>query len=380
VNEDKAARYQRLKRRASMMSLAWSAGFLAVLLSSGGSQVLRDLAARAASAIAAPPWLQPLVIVPIYVVFLGALHEVGSLPIDFYRGFVLERRYGLATEQPRHWAYDHAKAALLGLAFGMAGATIVYAALAHLGAWWWVAAAVAFTLVAFSLTMLGPVVLLPLFHRYRPLEREPLRARLMDLAARGGIPAVNAYEWRLSDRTRTANAALAGLGATKRILVSDTLLSQYADDEIEVILAHELAHHVHRDIWKGMAWETALAFGGFFVADRMLGLAAPVLGLCGVADVAGLPVLLLGAMALSLGVLPVANVLSRRHEREADRFALDLTKNPAAFISAMRRLAAQNLAEERPSRLTRWFFCSHPPIEHRIAMAGAWGRPATWRG
>jgi len=223
-------------------------------------------------------------------------------------------------------------------------------------------------------------VLLPLFHRYRPLEREALRARLVDLAARGGVPAVDAYEWRLSDRTRTANAALAGLGATRRILVSDTLLSQYSDDEIEVILAHELAHHVHRDIWKGMAWETALAFGGFFVAGHVLGLAAPVLGLRGMADVAGLPVLLLGAMALSLGVLPVANALSRVHERRADRFALDLTRNPVAFTSAMRRLAVQNLAEERPSRLTRWLFCSHPPIEHRIAMAEEWGRSATWRG
>ena len=376
MNEDKAARYQRLKRRASVLSLAWSAGFLVALVLSGGSQVLRDLAARAASPMGAPQWLTPLVIVPFYVVFLAALHESGSLPIDFYRGFVLERRYGLATEQPRHWLYDHAKSSLLGLVFGMAGAAFVYATLWHLGAWWWVVAGAGFALVALALTTLGPVVLLPLFDRYRPLEREPLRARLVDLAARGGIPAVDAYEWRLSDRTRKANAALAGLGATRRILVSDTLLSQYTDDEIEVILAHELAHHVHHDIWKGMAWETALSFGAFFVASRVLSLTVPALGLHGVADVAGLPVLLLGAMALSLGVLPAANAISRVHERRADRFALDLTKNPIAFTTAMRRLAAQNLAEERPSRLTRWLFCSHPPIEHRIAMAARWARAA----
>jgi len=376
VNEDRAIRYQRLKRRASVLSLAWSAGFLVALVLSGGSQVLRDLAARAVSPTGVPQWLTPLVIVPFYVVFLAALHESGSLPIDFYRGFVLERRYGLATEQPRHWLYDHAKSSLLGLVFGMAGAAFVYATLWYLGAWWWVVAGAGFALVALALTTLGPVMLLPLFDRYRRLEREPLRARLVDLAARGGIPAVDAYEWRLSDRTRKANAALAGLGATRRILVSDTLLSQYTDDEIEVILAHELAHHVHHDIWIGMAWETALSFGAFLVASRVLSLAVPALGLHGVADVAGLPVLLLGAMALSLGVLPVANAISRVHERRADRFALDLTKNPIAFTTAMRRLAAQNLAEERPSRLTRWLFCSHPPIEHRIAMAARWARAA----
>jgi STE24 endopeptidase len=309
-------------------------------------------------------------------VLLAALHEAGSLPIDFYRGFVLERRYGLATGPRRQWLYIHAKSALLGLLFGIAGAAFVYTALRYLGSWWWAVAGAGFGLVAMLLTALGPVVLLPLFDRCRPLERESLRARLVNLAARGGMPAVDAYEWRISDRTRKANAALAGLGATRRILVSDTLLSEYSDDEIEVILAHELAHHVHHDIWAGIAWEAALSFVAFFVAGRVLDLAVPALGLGGLADVAGLPVLLLSVMALSLGGLPVANAVSRAHERRADGFALDLTRNPAAFATAMRRLAAQNLAEERPSRLTRWLFSSHPPIEQRLAMAARWAQAA----
>ncbi|MBE3135164.1 MAG: M48 family metallopeptidase [Acidobacteria bacterium] len=377
MNEDKATRYHRLKRRASVASLAWSAGFLVALLLSGGSVVIRDLASLAVARIATPAWHSPPVVVLLYVTLLAVLHETVSLPIDFYRGFLLERRYGLATEQPRHWLHDHAKLSLLGFVFGVLGAVFVYATLWLVPGWWWIVSAAAFSLVAIALTTLAPVVLLPLFYHSTPLDREPLRARLVSLAARAGTPVVDAYEWRLSDRTRKANAALTGLGSTRRILVSDTLLAGYSDDEIEVILAHELAHHVHRDIWKGIAYETILTVAGFFIASRLLVLAVPALGLTGAADVAGLPILLLGAMLMSLVILPAANVLSRTYERRADRFALDLVRNPAAFTAAMRRLAAQNLAEERPSRLARWLFYSHPPIEERIGMAERWTAAGT---
>jgi STE24 endopeptidase len=147
------------------------------------------------------------------------------------------------------------------------------------------------------------------------------------------------------------------------------LLAEYSDDEIEVILAHELGHHVHGDIWKGIAFEAVLIVAGFWLADLVLRASSSSLGLRGLADVAGLPLLLLAAGGLSLVLVPAANALSRRHERQADRFALDLTRNVAAFISAMRRLAAQNLAEETPSALVRALFYTHPPIRERIAMA-----------
>jgi STE24 endopeptidase len=372
VNEDKATRYQRLKRWASVASLAWSAGLLVALVLTGKTRALRDLAARAVGDFGLPGALAPLVVVALYVVLLAALHEIGSLPIDLYRGFALERRYDLSTERLGHWLYDRTKASLLGLALAVAGAAFTYAVLRLLPSWWWIVTGAAFSLIAVALTMVGPVLLFPLFYRSRPLEREPLRARLVGLAARAGAPVIDAYEWRVSDRTRKANAALAGLGATRRILVSDTLLSEYTDDEIEVILAHEIAHHVHRDIWKGIAGEVVLTFAGFFLASRALDLAVPMIGLDGEADVAGLPVLLLAATAVSVVALPVMNAISRRYERSADRFALDLTRRPEAFTAAMRRLASQNLAESHPSRLTKWLFASHPPIESRLEMAGRW--------
>ena len=182
---------------------------------------------------------------------------------------------------------------------------------------------------------------------------------------------LGAYEWGLAEKTKKANAALAGIGGTRRILVSDTMLAQYSDEEIEVVLAHEIGHHVHGDIWKMILFESALILAGFFLASRTLALLAAPFGLRGVADIAGLPILMLAAGAVSLVMMPVVHALSRALERRADRFALDLTGNPQAFISAMRRLGAQNLAEEHPSRIVQWLFYSHPPMLERIAAARA---------
>ena len=149
------------------------------------------------------------------------------------------------------------------------------------------------------------------------------------------------------------------------------MLSEYSDEEIEVVLAHELAHHVHGDIWKGIVFESLLIVAGFNLAARALAMLARPLRLSGVQDVAGLPVLLLTAGAVSLLMVPLAHAISRAFERSADRFALDLTRNPQAFISAMRRLGAQNLAEQHPSNIVQWLFYSHPPLEERIATAQA---------
>jgi STE24 endopeptidase len=226
-----------------------------------------------------------------------------------------------------------------------------------------------FALLIVGLTNVAPVLVLPLFYSVKPLDRESLRARLMAMAERAGARVLGAYEWGLSEKTKKANAALAGIGATRRILVSDTMLAEYSDEEIEVVLAHELAHHVHGDIWKGIAFESVLILAGFYLAARVLAWLAPVAGLNGVADIAGLPLLVLTAGAVSLVMVPVAHAMSRAFERSADRFALSLTKNPSAFISAMKRLAAQNLAEDDPSKLVQILFYSHPPVRERISAA-----------
>jgi STE24 endopeptidase len=371
LNEDKATRYQRQKRQASLGSLLWTALLLGGLLATGLSGSLRLAAEAVAGRVVPPSWL-PAATVLCYVAFLTLLNEVGSLPIGFYSGFFLERRYALSTQSLGNWIGDQAKGLAIGLLLGGAGAGLVYWLIRVSPGWWWLEAGGLFALVIVALTNLAPVVLLPLFYAVKPLDREALRHRLLALADRAGARVFGAYEWGLGGKTKKANAALTGLGATRRILVSDTMLAEYSDDEIEVVLAHELAHHVHGDIWKGIVFESVLLLAGFDLAARVLrALAGPSgpLGLRSVDDVAGLPLLLLAAGGVTLVMLPVAHAMSRAFERNADRFALDLTRNPAAFISAMRRLGAQNLAEDHPSRLVQWLFYSHPPVRERIAAA-----------
>jgi len=365
VNEDKATRYHRLKRRASILGTLSQALCLLVVLVSGASNLLRDIALDLAG-----QWFIPAV--SMYVLMLVVLLAVVDLPWAFYTSVTLERRYGLSTETTAKWWLNHLKSGAIGVAFSIAAALIVLWLVSRSPEHWWVAAAVIFTLVLVVLAQLAPVVLLPIFYDVKPLSRDTLRERLLSLADRAGANVLGVFEWRLSDRTRKANAALAGIGRTRRILVSDTLLAEHSDDEIEVILAHELAHHVHHDIWTSIVLEAVLIALGFYLADAALTAFGAGLDLQGKADPAGLPLLALSAGAVSLVLMPVANAVSRAHERRADRYALNLTRNPHAFIAAMRRLAQQNLAEEAPSRVVRVLFATHPPTSDRIAAARQW--------
>jgi STE24 endopeptidase len=370
VNEDKASRYHRLKRQASLVSLSWTVVLLGGLVWTGWGSGLRNLAATVASRVVPVPW-QTGITVLVFVVLLTLINEIGALPLGFYSGFLLERHYGLSNETLASWAGDQAKSLAIGVVLGGAAAGLLYWCIRFSPDRWWLIAGAVFTLLIVGLTNLAPVLLLPLFYSMKPLDRDALRARLLALADRAGARVLGAYEWGLGSKTKKANAALAGLGGTRRILVSDTMLAEYSDDEIEVVLAHEIAHHVHGDIWKGIVFESLLVVAGFYLASRALDLLAAPMGLRGASDVAGLPLLLLAAGAVSLVMLPVAHAMSRAFERSADRFALDLTRNPGAFISAMRRLGAQNLAEEHPSQIVQWLFYSHPPIRDRIAAAQA---------
>jgi STE24 endopeptidase len=368
VNEDKASRYHRLKRQAGVVSLLWSVLLLGGLAATGWSAALRNSADALAGRVAPASWSAAASVL-VFVVLLSCLNEIVGLPLGFYSGLYLERQYELSKETFSGWLADQAKSFAIGVTLAIVAAELLYGFIRWSPDRWWLSAGLTFTLLIVGLTNLAPVLFLPIFYSVKPLDREVLRARLIALADRAGARVLGAYEWGLGEKTRKANAALAGLGGTRRILVSDTMLADFSDDEIEVVLAHEIAHHVHGDIWKGIAFESVMIVAGFYLASLVLRAMAATAGLRGVDDIAGLPLLLLAAGAVSLVMVPAAHAMSRAFERKADRFALRLTRNPGAFISAMRRLGAQNLAEDNPSKLAQWLFYSHPPVRDRIADA-----------
>lgn len=370
ANEDRATRYHRLKRRAEILSAAAAGLLLVALLLTGVGLRLREAGSVLGMLIGAG-FEEPATVAGAALVLVILLQLV-ELPFGFYQSYLLEHRYGLSNETLGQWGRDQLKGLALAVAFGVAGASVVYWAIRNSPEWWWAIAAGLLTLGMIGLIQLAPVVLLPLFYTFRPLDRPALVERLMTLSARARTRIAGVFEWVLSAHTKKANAALAGLGRTRRILLSDTLLADYSDDEIEVVLAHELSHHVHHDLWRGVALQTGLLFTGFFLADRALAAFASPLDLRGLDDPAGLPLLLLVGGISAFVFTPLAHAMSRSHERRADRYALDATGQPDAFISAMKRLSQQNLAEENPSTVVQWLFYSHPPIRDRIEIARRW--------
>ena len=372
MNEDKSTRYHRLRRRADLLGTAVAGLVLLGLTVSGGSHRLRELAAAISQWV--PERLNDALMVILLTILVLLILQIVELPFAFYQGHRLEQRYGLSTQSTAHWLSDQGKGVLLGTGMAVIGSSVVFVTLRNWpDQWWWISAAV-FTAGVVILARLAPVVLLPMFYKFKPLDRPALSARLLALAEKARTDVVGVFEWVLSGHTRKANAALAGMGQTRRILLSDTLLADFSEDEIEVVLAHELAHHVHRDLWRAIAVQTLLLFGGFFVANVVLHRVADAAGFRGLSDPAALPLLMLVAGTWSFLMLPLVNALSRAQERAADRYALDTTRNVDAFVTAMKRLSQQNLAEEYPSALVRWIFYSHPPIRERIEAARAFAR------
>jgi STE24 endopeptidase len=361
ARRERAREYAALRRRLFVLDLLLSGGALALLLATGGAAWLRDLVARASD------W-HP-VQVALYAGVLTLASAVLFLPLSYYAGFVLPHRYELSVQRLSGWATDYLKGTLLGLVQGALVAVPVYALLRVAPDTWWLWAALVLAVFAVVLANLAPVLIVPLFYTLRPLEDERLRERLLALAAQSGTQVRGVYVMDMSRRTRAANAALMGIGNTRRVVLGDTLWERFEPEEIEGILAHELGHHVHGDLWRGMALQAALTFGALWVADRVLRAAASPFGLTGADDLAGLPLLLLVAGVLFTALMPLTNGVSRAMEAAADRFAVRATGDVTAWKGALRKLADQNLAEVDPPAWVEWLLYSHPSIRHRLEAA-----------
>jgi len=377
--QQKAREYARIRRQLSIVGIGIAAIAILFIFWSGLDVALRD-------------WLQPLSWQPlrgwyplqvlIYFLVLMLGYEVLTAPLAYYGGYVLPHRYGLSTMTLPAWLADLFKGLVLSLILESLAVEVIYVLLATQPQTWWLWTALILLFFTVIMANLAPVLILPIFYKFTPLPEGELTRRLLALAEHAHTRVRGVFSMQMSRKTTAANAALMGLGNTRRIVLGDTMLDRYTPDEIEVVLAHELGHHVHHDLWKLIISQSILTLGGLYLVNLALHWAVDTQHYyLGLADPATMPFLLLVTAIFGLVVMPISNGLSRAVEYQADEYALQTTKKVGAFKSAMTRLANQNLADIEPSPLIEFLFHDHPAISKRLkhadAFAGRYGLNAS---
>jgi STE24 endopeptidase len=366
ADSPEARRYNGIRRWLGIADFGLGFVFLVILLVTRWSDWLRDLAYRFG-------FQSYSLSLFIYLALLLGISKVLGMGLEYY-GFRLERRFQLSNQKFGSWAWDEIKGFLLSLVLGSVVVELLYFTIRQWPQHWWILAWALFMGLFVLMAQLAPVVLFPIFYKFEPLEDEDLRRRLVVLSEQAGTRVRGVYRWKLSEKSKKANAALTGLGRTRRIILADTLLDNYTPEEIEAVLAHELGHHVHRHILKSIFVQAGITLVGFWAANWTLHYAVDQRWFLELSDFANLPLLALVSVVLSFLLMPALNAYSRFNERQADRYAFESTASVEPFISSMNKLAEQNLAERTPSPWVEWFFHSHPSISRRLAAAQQWGR------
>ena len=362
--QNRAKEFSRQGRRLALLEMALGTAYLLTWTVSGSGAVVAD--ALEATLLGGWPLQLAAMIGSLAVPWL-----LVTLPLGYYGGFLLPHRFGQSNQTRSSWVLDQAKGFLIGILLGLPLLVGLYGMMRLWPETWWLSAGLGYTIFVAALSILAPVLLMPLFYKFRPLgeEHAELADRLRRLSAAAGRNVRGVFAFDMSRRTKSANAALVGLARTRRIVLGDTLLDHFPADEVESVLAHELGHDVHRDIPAGVLVESALVLGTLWTARWALQASVGRGDLSAPYDPAGFPMLALVFAAIGLLQLPLQNAYSRWRERRADEFAVRLTGRPKAFADALTRLANQNLADADPPRLAVVLFGSHPPLSERIRRA-----------
>ncbi len=355
-----AKAYQRRKYFTALFHLGLELILLIALIGTGMALLFKQWAQAASSEF----YLQAAA----YYAFFFLSLWVFDLFLALYSSYFLEKTYGLSNQDLKGWGVEFFKKSVLSFSLSLFLVLGLYFLIRRFPARWWIGAWLGFAGMSYLLGQLFPILIVPLFYRYSRVENEALRKRICELVKRFGLPLENVYSLNLSKTTKKANAMFAGLGRTKRLVLSDTLIEKFTVEEIESVVAHELGHFKHKDIWHHLAFNFVCSFIGFALASHFLKKLVPALGYAGAEDLAAFPLLYLLFYLFAILLTPLGNAYSRWREREADRFSLKAT-GPAGFIPAMEKLAQINLADPEPHLLIEWWFYTHPPISKRIQMA-----------
>jgi STE24 endopeptidase len=302
----------------------------------------------------------------IFVFALGICSSILFMPVNIYTGFYLEHKYKLSNQTFLKYIIENLKSMLVGLVIGVPVLLLFFFVLNQFGDLWWLIFASAMFLISVVLSQIFPIIILPIFYKILPLNDEELKTRISNLAKGAGIKVENVFTFDMSKNTKKANAAFTGLGKTKRIILGDTLLNNYSKDEIETVIAHELGHYKHKHILKNILFGTVSSVLTFFIISILYKNSLSWFDFKSITQIAALPLLSLWAMIIGLIQSPIGNVLSRKYEYEADRYAIESTLKPESFIGTLNKLTDQNLGDREPHPFIEWFFYSHPSIKNRI--------------
>ncbi len=361
---DEMIRHSRIRETLYFVGVAYSFAALALLLLSGASRKMRDLAARVTA--------RPFPMAMLYIVLLTLAMTILELPLVYYSSFVVPHQFDLTDQSLGAWIGDEAKALAVNLVIGAIVGALALLVIRRVRRWWlalWIGSIPLILLMV----VIQPIVLDPIFNKFEPLKNERLRDDLLELASRAGIEGGRVYQVDKSKQTKTMNAYVNGIGPTKRIVMWDTLLAKMTEDEVLGVMGHEMGHYVLKHMWKGLAFGLAVSLVVFFIGqkiyDRGLAKRGARWGITGPGDPASVPWLLLILAVISFLLSPVLSGYSRRMEHQSDIFALELTRNNEALARAFVKLAEDSKRDPSPHPFIEFWRYTHPPIEKRIDFA-----------
>ncbi len=359
----KAKTYNRIKLSTGIASMVLSFVVLLLLVVNGTTHSLGDWSHAYAS--------NKYIALLLFSCVLGVIQSCVTLPLGFYSGYYIEHKYNLSNQTIGRWAWEHVKGMLIGLPLVIGVLLLLYYCMNEYGMMWWLPVSIALTFLSVVLARIAPVIILPLFYKLVPLEDQSLRERILKQCTAAGVTIEGIFSFNLSKNTKKANAAFTGIGKAKRIIMGDTLLKEFTEDEIETVFAHELGHYTHHHIRVGIVVSVISTFLGLFVTAQLYNWSLTIFAYTAITELAALPLLALWLTVFGLVTSPLGNILSRRNERQADTYAVRNTGKKDAFVSALRKLASMNLADPEPHPLTEFLFYSHPSIGKRIRMVEA---------
>jgi STE24 endopeptidase len=301
---------------------------------------------------------------------LGFIEIVLSAPLQWYSGFFLEHKFNLSNQTLRSWVWEGTKGFLVSVPITVPLLIALFFCLRTFGSLWWLPVGCVMFFVSVVLARLAPVLIFPLFYKFQPLPDGDLKTSILRLCSTVGMSVQGVYVFDMSKNTKKANAAFTGIGKSRRIILGDTLVANFCDDEIETVFAHELGHYKLKHLWTMMAVGTVSSFVGLYLTAQAYAWSLSWFGFVSIEQLAALPLLALWLGVYSLLAGPVTNAMSRSHEYAADRYAIALTNNAESFVNALRKLAAINLADISPHPVVEFLFHSHPSIAKRIQAVG----------